>query len=209
CRSSSPLSSRRCAVPIDSLALKDRRKAPIYRSWWTRERVLAGLRRLYAETGQAPNCGDAQYRRLMREHGQHGLKGARRRYPTDASVLRYWPSLAAAWRELGITPDGRRGLATVPEGSEAGCAWRHEVGERHGRLVVVEFAGYYEWGKDGKRRKARWLCRCDCGGERIVEAGNFKVKRECARCAHRRGRALSLARQAAQQAAAAGVQASV
>lgn len=186
-------------MPIDRLALKDRRKAPIYRSWWTRERVRAGLLRLYADTGHAPNCGDAPYRRLMRELGQHGLKGALRRYPTDASVLRYWPSMAAAWRELGITPDGRRGLATLPDGSGAdGGAWRYQVGERHGRLVVVEFAGYYTWAKG---RKGLWLCRCDCGKERIVEAGNFKVKRECRSCAHRRGRALSLARQAAQRAA--------
>lgn len=189
-------------MPIAKGALKDRRKAPIFRSWWTRERVLQGLRRLYADTGRAPNCSGGSYLRLMRECGQQGLKGGRRRYPTDHAVLRYWPSFAAAWRELGIVPDGRLALTFAPDGSAAGRAGRHEVGERHGRLVVVEFAGYYYWGKDGKERKARWLCRCDCGGERIVEAGNFKRKRECVRCAHRRGRALSLARAGAQRAAA-------
>ncbi|MDQ1592967.1 MAG: ParB family transcriptional regulator, chromosome partitioning protein [Pyrinomonadaceae bacterium] len=178
-----------CVVPTASPTLKDRRKTPIYRSWWTRERVLAGLRRLYADTGRAPNCGDATYRRLLREYGQHGLKGGRRHYPTIEAVLCHWPSFAASWKEAGITPDGRRGLTTSSEGSEAGCAWRREVGERHGRLVIVEFAAYYRWGQDGKHRTARWRCRCDCGREEIVRAGAFKRKRECKHCAWARGRA--------------------
>lgn len=191
-----------------SHVLKDRRKAPP-RSWWTRARVLAGLQRLYAETGLAPNCAGAPYLRLMRECGQHGLKGARRRYPPDDAVLRYWSNFSAAWREAGITPDGQRVLTSATGDGRRGWAGRHDVGERHGRLVVVAFAGYQEYPSG---RRAVWLCLCDCGEERLVEAGYFNVKRECARCARRSGLARRRAREAAEreaaQRAAAGVQAS-
>lgn len=194
---------------MDRGAFKDRRKAPLYRSWWTRERVLLGLRRLYADTGQAPNCAGPEYRRLMRECGQHGLKGGRRRYPADQAVLRHWPTFAHAWRELGITPDGRRLLSTPPERGGVGWVGRHEAGERHGRLTVVELAGYYCWGKDGKVRTARWRCVCDCGREEIVRAGNFNRKRECRRCGAVRGHARRRAQAEAARQAAAEVQASV
>jgi hypothetical protein len=157
--------------------------------------VLSGLRRLYADTGHAPNCSGGSYLRLMRELGQSGLKGGKRRYPTDTAVLRYWPTFAHAWRELGITPDGKRVLTTSRAAQgRVGWAGRHEVGERHGRLTVVEFAGYYYWGRDGKERKARWLCRCDCGREDIVQVGSFKRKQECKQCAWARGHALLKAR---------------
>lgn len=176
-------------MPIARGTLKDRRKAPIYRSWWTRERVLQGLQRLHADTGEAPNCAGPAYLRLMNELGQHGLKGGRRRYPTDQAVLTYWPTFAAAWRELGITPEGRRLVKYAPDGSIAAWVGRHDAGERHGRLTVVEFAGYYYWGKDGRERKSIWRCVCDCGREETVKAGNFKNKRECRHCGWERGRA--------------------
>jgi hypothetical protein len=172
--------------------------------------VLAGLRRLYAETGQAPNCSGGSYQRLMRELGQTGLKGGRRRYPTDTSVLRYWPTFAHAWRELGITPDGRRVLTTgAAQGSTVGWAGRHEAGERNGRLTIVEFAGYQQWGKDGKERKGRWRCRCDCGREDVVRAGEFKRKQECKQCAWARGHARLKARAEAARRAAAGAQTAI
>ncbi len=183
--------------------LRDRRTSPIYRFWWTRERVLEGLRRLHAETGQAPNCTGRGYQRLMRECGQQGLRGARRRYPAESAVLRYWPTLAQAWSAAGITPDGRRVSATSPDGSGAGWAWGHQAGERHGRLTVVEFAGY----RQGKRaRVALWRCRCDCGREYIVRAGDFGHRRECDQCGRERGRARLRARAEAACRAAAGVQ---
>jgi hypothetical protein len=171
-------------VAIDSNALRDRRKAPIYRSWWTRERVLSGLLRLYADTGQAPNCSGDEYRRLLDEYGQHGLKDSSRRYPTDQAVLRYWPSFAAAWREAGISPTSRRVLATSPDGGATGWVWRHEAGERFGRLVVVEFAGYRHY-KGG--RLAWWRCRCDCGREEVLRPSRIKAKGECKHCAWTRG----------------------
>lgn len=186
-------------MPAHSLTVKDRRKAPIFRSWWTRERVLSGLRRLHADTGHAPNCSGGSYLRLMRELGQSGLKGGRRRYPTDQAVLRYWPTLAHAWRELGITPDGKR-VPTTWRAARGGVGWavRHEAGERHGRLTVIEFAGYRDY-RSGRR--GVWRCRCDCGGERLVEVGNFKVMRECVPCTRQSWLARRRAKAAAKRAA--------
>lgn len=186
-------------MPKAKGALRDLRRAPLFRSWWTRERVLAGLRRLYAETGQAPNCAGAPYHRLMRECGQQGLKGARRRYPTDDAVRRYWSSLSAAWREAGIVPDGQRVLTSETGEERPSWARRHEAGERHGRLTVVEFAGYRDYPSG---RCAVWRCRCDCGEQRLVEAGYFKLKRECARCARRSAWTRRRQREAAQRNAA-------
>ncbi len=45
------------------------------------------------------------------------------------------------------------------------------IGQRFNKLVVVEFAGL------DKRRNSRWLCRCDCGGERTYTACNLKSGR--------------------------------
>ncbi len=42
------------------------------------------------------------------------------------------------------------------------------IGQKYERLTVVSFAG-----KD-KSRASRWLCRCDCGNERIVEGSYLK-----------------------------------
>lgn len=39
------------------------------------------------------------------------------------------------------------------------------IGRRFGRLVVIARAG----SSRGKRRNARWMCRCDCGGEITAE----------------------------------------
>jgi len=37
----------------------------------------------------------------------------------------------------------------------------NETGNRYGRLVVLEYAGK-------RNRSATWLCRCDCGTEKVV-----------------------------------------
>lgn len=41
------------------------------------------------------------------------------------------------------------------------------TGQRFGRLVVVAFA------ETGRRGQSRWRCRCDCGGEKTLDGGNF------------------------------------
>ena len=45
--------------------------------------------------------------------------------------------------------------------------FKDRVGDRHGRLIVVSHAG-----KD-HRKKHLWLCRCDCGKEKVVVGDNL------------------------------------
>lgn len=157
------------------------RKYQLSRYWWTRERLLTGLRRLHQETGQAP-AGLPAYGQLVRLT-DCGRREAQRRYPSQHAILRQWPSLVEAWRAAGIEVSRSR-MEVRPARRE---------GERHGRLVVLEFVGYRERKRD---RVELWRCRCDCGGERIVEGSRLKWKRECERCA--RETLLTSTRRAAQ-----------
>jgi hypothetical protein len=43
------------------------------------------------------------------------------------------------------------------------------VGQRFGRLLVLERAP-----ASGPSRNARWLCRCDCGGEKIILSNSLR-----------------------------------
>jgi hypothetical protein len=45
--------------------------------------------------------------------------------------------------------------------------FKNRVGERYGRLLVTSHAG-----KDA-RNKHLWLCKCDCGNEKVVVSGNL------------------------------------
>ena len=66
------------------------------RTWWTRERVLAGLVAFHRATGQAPTTSRG-WTGLIRRLG-HG----QRRYPTAYAVLRHFPTFRAAWKAAGI-----------------------------------------------------------------------------------------------------------
>lgn len=48
--------------------------------------------------------------------------------------------------------------------------WNFEdlTGQRFGKLTVLERAS------NGNHKQTRWLCRCDCGNERIVQARSLK-----------------------------------
>ena len=46
---------------------------------------------------------------------------------------------------------------------------KDETGKRYGRLTVIR---RYE--KDGKRGQALWVCRCDCGNEKIARGYNLR-----------------------------------
>lgn len=49
------------------------------------------------------------------------------------------------------------------------------VGERFGKLVVVERAGDYKYNSGGKTTTSpQWLCKCDCGNMVIVQGGNLR-----------------------------------
>ena len=43
---------------------------------------------------------------------------------------------------------------------------KDRIGQRFGKLTVIRFM-------DTKPGHARWLCRCDCGNETVVTAGNL------------------------------------
>lgn len=55
------------------------------------------------------------------------------------------------------------------------------TGRRVGALTVQSFKGY----RGSPTRHAHWLCRCDCGGERIVRGTDLvrEAKTSCAPCA--------------------------
>lgn len=42
-----------------------------------------------------------------------------------------------------------------------------EIGKRYGRLTVIEYAG-------SSNKKAMWLCKCDCGNEKIVSGDSLR-----------------------------------
>ena len=44
------------------------------------------------------------------------------------------------------------------------------VGERFGKLTVIEFAGVKKYGKKNARM---WKCKCDCGNETTVIQHNL------------------------------------
>lgn len=60
------------------------------------------------------------------------------------------------------------------------------IGERFGRLVVVEFAGI------AKDRQSKWKCACDCGGYKVVARGSLKSgKTQSCGCLRRESEAVN------------------
>jgi hypothetical protein len=73
---------------------------------WTRERVLAGLRRFYEDHHEAPVATE-EWHRITGRHGQRGGGSGRRSYPSLYAVLRYFETFRQAWAAVGIEV-GRR-----------------------------------------------------------------------------------------------------
>lgn len=157
------------------------------RRWWTRERVIAGLRLFFEDHRFAPTSKH-EYHRLASAHDLW-QKGARRRYPPHYLLLFYWSSMRDAWLAAGV--ESREHA----EATERIKAWglrvmRNRMGERHGSLVVVGLAGFRV--REYRLRTVRivlWRCRCDCGRERVVEAGVIGSTRpvtSCLACARAR-----------------------
>lgn len=48
--------------------------------------------------------------------------------------------------------------------------------QRFGSLTVIK---YYDTLKRGKKYKARWLCRCDCGKQIVKDTDHLKRSKEC------------------------------
>jgi hypothetical protein len=72
------------------------------RTWWTRERVLAGLLAFHRATDQAPTTSRG-WASLIQRGGPR-----QRRYPSAYAVRRHFPSFRAAWNAAGVRlPDER------------------------------------------------------------------------------------------------------
>lgn len=58
-------------------------------------------------------------------------------------------------------------------------------GQQFGLWTVVKLAGR------NKKRESQWLCRCQCGTERVISSYDLKHNRTngCIKCAHKEGRA--------------------
>jgi hypothetical protein len=65
------------------------------RTYWTRQRVVAGLLAFHRATGQAPTSS-RNWAGLIR------LGDRQQRFPTAYAVLRHFPSFRAAWTSAGI-----------------------------------------------------------------------------------------------------------
>lgn len=59
-----------------------------------------------------------------------------------------------------------QGTAGGSKRKQCGRPVKDRTGQRFGKLTVIRFV-------DTKPGHARWLCRCDCGNETIVTAGNL------------------------------------
>jgi hypothetical protein len=61
---------------------------------------------------------------------------------------------------MGIDP----GVSLMPSGVRLTYPAKDEIGKRYGCLLVLERK---PWAGE-VRRRARWLCRCDCGREKAI-----------------------------------------
>lgn len=88
-----------------SSAVRVRRMAA--RTWWTRERVVAGLRRFYQDHHLAPTSTE-EWHHLTGRHGHRdNARGGRRSFPSLYAVLRHFETFRQAWAAVGIDV-GRR-----------------------------------------------------------------------------------------------------
>jgi hypothetical protein len=98
-------STREDPSQFESSSVRVRIAAP--RTWWTRERVVAGLRRFYQDHHVAPTSTE-EWHQITGRHGQlGGGHGGRRSYPSLYAVLRHFETFRQAWAAAGINV-GRR-----------------------------------------------------------------------------------------------------
>ncbi len=74
---------------------------PTFHTYWTKERVDAGLRRFHADHDDAP--GSRRYDQVAAE-ANAGKRGPDRPYPDSPTVRKFYPTMHAAWSALGIEP---------------------------------------------------------------------------------------------------------
>lgn len=142
--------------PGDVLSARIRRTAG--RTWWTRERVLTGLRRFYHDHNTAP-LSTEEWHRLTGRHGER-VRGhaGRRRYPSLYAVLRHFETFRQAWAAAGIEVGRRQeswseledwylreGVGLIPR-SELARDLNRTSDAVHRRLYDLGLHSYHRWG---------------------------------------------------------------
>ena len=79
------------------------RQATCRKRWWTRERVLEGLRRFFRDFGFAPTS-IAAYQERQQFTGVSNT-GVGNPYPSSYGVLKYFKTFRQAWSAVGIKTD--------------------------------------------------------------------------------------------------------
>src|SRR3981081_4533096 len=77
------------------------------RTWWTRDRVVSGLRRFHLDHGLTPTSTEEWHQLTARRGYRGGGSGLRRPYPSFYAILRYFETFRQAWAAVGIDV-GRR-----------------------------------------------------------------------------------------------------
>ncbi len=73
------------------------------KEWWTRERVLEGLRRFYRDFEFAPTSTEEYQKRAQFTGASNS--GVGNPYPSSYGVLKYFSSFREAWAEAGVKMD--------------------------------------------------------------------------------------------------------
>lgn len=117
-------------------------------NWWTRERVIAGLRRFYRDFGFAPTSTEEYQER--QQHTGPNQNGVGNPYPSSYGVLKYFGSFRQSWTAAGIetdrsfepwTPEEERFIAEA-----AGILTRKEIAEALGRTPGAVHRRIYDLG---------------------------------------------------------------
>jgi hypothetical protein len=127
------------------------------RTWWTRERVVAGLRRFYRDQQIAP-LSTEEWHQLTGRHWQGGGLDMRRPYPSPYGVLRYFETFRQAWAAAGINVGRRQeswseledwylreGAGLLPR-VELARDLRRTPDAVHRRLYDLGLHSYQRWG---------------------------------------------------------------
>lgn len=65
-----------------------------------------------------------------------------------------------------------RYTSSVKKGKSCGCdKYEDLTGKKFGRLTVIKRV------QNSKNQKSRWLCKCDCGNEVVVERSNLSINK--------------------------------
>ncbi len=138
-----------------------RRKTRQRTVWWTKERVLDGLRRFYRDFKVAPTGMD-QYHKLQRFTGT-AQNGVGNPYPSFYGVLKYFSNFREAWRAAGVKMN-RHESRWLPEEDQflaeaAGLLSRKELAEALDRTPNAVHRRLYDLGLHSYRTQGLSLNR--------------------------------------------------